>query len=136
MRGPNGQPIQNSGQGPTVGQVTPAELAILAPLTAGSALGPATIRNFEMYGGALTVNVTLNGASYTFRIAHTTSLTQQMHLRATGPYTVYLVGTASGPNQAAINQAWHALESALARNSSVPVPPGLSPCCPFNGSIP
>jgi hypothetical protein len=117
-----------------IGPMRPAELALFAPLTVGSRLGPATITGFQSGDGNLIVNVTFGSTPQIFRVARTGPFTATSHLRATGPFTVYLVGSGTGSNQAEIAQAWHALEAVLARHTSDHVPENLNPCCPFNGS--
>jgi hypothetical protein len=117
--------------------LTPGERALFAPLAEGAALGPATVTSFTaLPPGTLSVDVRFGTTPQTFRIARTTSTTRAMHLRATGPYTVYLVGPGAGTARPVIEQAWRALEAVLGRHTDLPVPPALLPCCPFNGSVP
>jgi hypothetical protein len=116
--------------------MNPAELALFAPLAVGSPLGPATVTSLQSGDGTLVVNVTFGSTPQTFRVARTGSFTRTAHLRAIGPFTVYLVGNGTGTDQAAITQTWHALEAVLARHTSEHVPENLSACCPFNGSRP
>lgn len=127
-------PGSNQMGGGRVGPMNPAELALFAPLAVGSALGPATVVSLESGNGTLTINVTFGTTPQTFRVARVNSTTTSMHLRATGPYTVYLVGNGTGTDRASIERAWRALEAVLAHHTSAPVPSNLSPCCPFNGS--
>ena len=114
--------------------MTPAERALFAPLTEGAALGPATVTSLESGNGTLIVNVRLGGTPQMFRIARTGPTTAAMHLRATGPYTVYFVEPGAGVDRATIEQTWRALEAVLATHTALPVPPNLQPCCGFNGS--
>jgi len=119
-----------------IGPMSPAELALFAPLTVGSPLGPATVASFQSGDGTLIVNVTFGSTPQIFRVARTGPFTRTAQLRAIGPFTVYLVGSGTGTDQTAITQAWHALEAVLARHTSGHVPENLNPCCPFNGSRP
>jgi hypothetical protein len=114
--------------------MNPAELALFAPLTVGSHLGTATITSFQSGDGTLIVNVTFGSTPQIFRVARTGPFTATSHLRAIGPFTVYLVGSGTGTNQTEIAQAWRALEAVLARHTSGHVPENLRPCCTFNGS--
>lgn len=119
-----------------LGPMTPAELALFAPLTVGAHLGAATVTGFQSGDGTLLVNVTFGSTPQIYRVARTGPFTSTAHLRATGPFTVYLVGNGTGTDQAAITQTWRALEAVLARHTSEHVPENLSLCCPFNGSRP
>lgn len=105
--------------------ITPAELAILAPLTVGSTLGPATVTRIEgMRNGALSVHARIGSASQTFRIAKAEG-SRIRHV--VGPYTVYMVGAGSEWGRNFIEQTWRALDAIILANANVPVPPGMRP---------
>ncbi len=106
------------------------ELALFAPLTVGATLGPATVVSLDSGDGTLAVHVTFGTQAQTFRVARTAGTATSMHLRTTGPFTVYLVGDGHGTSPAAIDQAWHALEAIVARHTTETLPPDLRPCCP------
>jgi hypothetical protein len=105
--------------------ITPAELAILAPLTVGSTLGPATVTRLEgMRNGALSVHVRIGSVSQTFRIAKAEG-SRIRHV--VGPYTVYMLGAGSEWGRNFIEQTWRALDAIILTNANVPVPPGMRP---------
>lgn len=97
--------------------IRPEEMALFAPLAAGSPLGPATIVGFEgMRDGYLTVNVRLGNTPLSVRLTKSAG-------NETGRYAFYFMGGSTPQIEATLD----ALRRVLTANAHVPIPPDLRP---------
>lgn len=116
----NGMPHSTRRPGPrdaAARPIRPEEMALFAPLAAGSTLGPATVTAINgMRDGYLSVNVRIGSTPLTIYVTRVTG-------RETGRFSYYFMG-ASTP---AIESTLTELRRVMASHDDVPVPSDLRP---------
>jgi hypothetical protein len=97
--------------------IRPEELALFAPLAAGSTLGPSTVTAINgMRDGYLSVNVRIGSTPLTIYVTRVTG-------RETGRFSYYFMGGSTSAIEATLTE----LRRVMSAHNDVPVPPDLRP---------
>lgn len=116
----NGRPQSTRRAGPrdpAARPIRPEELALFAPLAAGSTLGPATVTAINgMRDGYLSVNVRIGSTPLTIYVTRVTG-------RETGRFSYYFMGASTSAIEATLTE----LRRVMAAHNDVPVPADLRP---------
>ena len=116
----NGRPRSVRRTGPrdaAARPIRPEEMALFAPLTVGSRLGPSTVTAINgMRDGYLSINVRIGSTPLTIYITRVTD-------RETGRFSYYFMGGSTPDIEATLTE----LRRIVASHNDVPVPPDLHP---------
>lgn len=97
--------------------IRPEELALFAPLTAGSTLGPATVTAINgMRDGYLSVNVRIGSTPLTISVTRVSG-------HENGRFSFYFMGNSTPAIEATLNE----LRRVMAAHNDVPIPPDMRP---------
>lgn len=97
--------------------IRPEEMALFAPLTAGSTLGPATVTAINgMRDGYLSVNVRIGSTPLTIYVTRVAD-------RETGRFSYYFMGGSTPDIEATLTE----LRRVMSTHNDVPVPPDMRP---------